>query len=49
MTGAAINADYIEPRQFLKDVDCVVLEQVRDVIDRRNGVKMNTVCSTVNL
>jgi len=43
LTGAVINADYIEPRQFLEDVDCVVLERVRDVIERHNSVKVNTV------
>jgi len=40
---SAINADYIEPRQFLEDASCVVLERVRDVIERHNGVKVNTV------
>jgi len=43
LTGAVINADYIESRQFLEDVGCAVLERVRDVIERRNGVKVNTV------
>jgi len=43
LTGAVINADYIEPRQFLQDAGCVVLERVRDVIERHNGVKVNTV------
>jgi len=43
LTGAVINADYIEPRQFLEDAACVVLESVRDVIERHNGVKVNTV------
>jgi len=33
LTSAVINADYIEPRQFLEDVDCAVLERVRDVIE----------------
>jgi len=37
-----INADYIESRQFLKNAGCVVLE-VWDVIQRHDGVKMNTV------
>jgi len=40
---AVINADYIEPRQFLEDTGCVVLERVRDVIERHNSVKVNTV------
>jgi len=42
LTGVVINADYIEPRQFLEDAGCVVLEQVRDVIERHNSVKVNT-------
>jgi len=42
-TGAVINADYIEPRQFLEDVGCAMLERVRDVMKRRNDVKVNTV------
>jgi len=32
-------ADYFEQRQFLEDAGCVVLERVRDVIERYNGVK----------
>jgi len=32
LTGALINADYIEPRQFLEDAGCIVLERVRDVV-----------------
>jgi len=43
LTGAVINVDYVEPRQFLEDAGCVVLERVRDVIERHNGVKVNTV------
>jgi len=43
LTGAVINADYIEPRQFLIDAGCVVFERVRDVTERHNGVKVNTV------
>jgi len=43
LTGAVINANYIEQRQFLEDAGCVVLEQMRDVIERHNGVKVNTV------
>jgi len=31
---SAINADYIEPRQFLEDADCVMLERMRDAIER---------------
>ena len=43
LTGAVINADYIEPRQFLKDAGSVILEHVRNVIQRHNCVKINTV------
>ena len=43
LTGAVINADYIEPRQFLEDAGNIVFEQVRDAIDRHNSVKVNTV------
>ncbi|XP_036146615.1 uncharacterized protein LOC118646876 [Monomorium pharaonis] len=42
LTGAVINADYIEPRQFLEDAGSVVLEQVQDVIKRHNSAKVNT-------
>jgi len=42
LIGAMISTDYIEPRQFLEDADCVMLERVRD-IERHNGVKVNTV------
>jgi len=42
MTDVMINADYIEPRQFLEDAG-VVLERVRNVIERHNDVKVNTV------
>jgi len=43
LTGAVINADYIELRQFLEDAGCVVLERLRNVIERHNGIKVNTV------
>jgi len=38
-----IIANCIESRQFLKDAGCVVLERVRDVIDKHNSIKVNTV------
>jgi len=43
LIGAMINADYIKPWQFLEDSDFVqnVIEQ--DVIDRHNGIKVNTI------
>lgn len=43
ITGAVINADYIEPRRFLEDAASVVLEQVQDVTKRHSSVKINTV------
>ena len=42
LTGAVINADYIEPRQFLEATCSVVLEQVRDILKRHNCIKINT-------
>ncbi|KAL6264190.1 hypothetical protein P5V15_004271 [Pogonomyrmex californicus] len=42
LTGAVINVDYIEPRQFLEDAGGVVLERVRDIIQRHDSVKVNT-------
>ena len=43
LTGVVINANYIEPRQFLKDAGDIVLERVREVLTIRNSVKINTV------
>ncbi|XP_070161381.1 LOW QUALITY PROTEIN: uncharacterized protein [Polyergus mexicanus] len=43
LTGAVINADYIEPRQFLEDAKDIVLEHVQKVMERHNNVKVNTV------
>ncbi|KYQ59585.1 hypothetical protein ALC60_01386 [Trachymyrmex zeteki] len=37
-----INADYIEPRRFLEDAGDVVLERVRNAVERHGSVKMNT-------
>ena len=42
LTGAVVNADYIEPQQFLEDVREIVLERVRDAIERYGSVKVNT-------
>jgi len=43
LTGAIINADYIEPRRFLEDISSVVLERVQDTIERLNCIKVNTI------
>ncbi|XP_071632794.1 uncharacterized protein [Temnothorax longispinosus] len=42
MTGAVINTNYIELRQFLEDACSVVCKQVRDIIKTHNCVKVNT-------
>ncbi|KYM94062.1 hypothetical protein ALC62_15323 [Cyphomyrmex costatus] len=42
LTGAVINSGHIEPWQFLKDAESVVLERVRGAIDRHGSVKVNT-------
>ncbi|XP_071576403.1 uncharacterized protein, partial [Temnothorax nylanderi] len=42
MTGAVINTDHVEPRQFLEDACSVVCKRVRDIIKKHNCVKVNT-------
>ncbi|KYN02008.1 hypothetical protein ALC62_07185 [Cyphomyrmex costatus] len=42
LTGAVINFEHIEPRQFLEDAGSVVLERVRGAIERHGSVKVNT-------
>ncbi|KAL6264238.1 hypothetical protein P5V15_004325 [Pogonomyrmex californicus] len=42
LTGAVINVDYIESRRFLEDAGGVVLERVRDIVERHDSVKVNT-------
>ena len=41
LTGAMINSNHIEPRRFL-DAGNVVLERVRDAVERHGSVKVNT-------
>ncbi|XP_036144933.1 uncharacterized protein LOC118646348 [Monomorium pharaonis] len=41
-TGAVINTNYIEPRTFLEDAGGIVLERVRDALEKHNSVKVNT-------
>ncbi|XP_050457754.1 uncharacterized protein LOC126854768 isoform X2 [Cataglyphis hispanica] len=43
LTGAVINTNYIEPRQFLEDVKDIVLEHVQNAIKKYFNVKVNTV------
>ncbi|KYN09377.1 hypothetical protein ALC57_18509 [Trachymyrmex cornetzi] len=42
VTGAVINSNHIEPRRFLEDAGDVVLERVRDAVERHGSVKVNT-------
>ncbi|KYN09494.1 hypothetical protein ALC57_18399 [Trachymyrmex cornetzi] len=42
MTGAVINSNRIEPRRFLEDASNIVLERVRDAVERHGSVKVNT-------
>ncbi|KYN22041.1 hypothetical protein ALC57_05573 [Trachymyrmex cornetzi] len=42
VTGAVINSNHIEPRRFLEDAGNVVLELVRDAVERHGSVKVNT-------
>jgi len=46
LTGAVINSNHIEPRRFLEDAGNVVLEWVRDFVEKndseRRNVKVNT-------
>jgi len=43
LTGAVVNVDYIEPRWFLENAKEIVLERVRDAVERHGSVKVNTV------
>jgi len=43
ITGAMINSNHIEPRRFLEDAGNVMLERVRDTVERHSSVKVNTV------
>ncbi|KAL6255634.1 hypothetical protein P5V15_012882 [Pogonomyrmex californicus] len=42
LIGAVINVNYIDPRRFLEDAGGVVLERVRDIVERHDNVKVNT-------
>ena len=42
LTGAVINSNHIEPRRFLEDAGDVVLERVRDAVERHGSVKVKT-------
>jgi hypothetical protein len=43
LTGAVINNNYIEPRQFLENAKDIVLEHVQKMMQRHINVKVNTV------
>jgi len=43
LTGAVINSKYIEPRQFLENASEIVLDRVRDVLQKHDALKINTV------
>ncbi|XP_036149901.1 uncharacterized protein LOC118647940 [Monomorium pharaonis] len=42
LTGVVNNVNYIEPRTFLEDAGDIVLERVRDALEKHNSVKVNT-------
>jgi len=42
MTGVVINFKHTEPRQFLEDAREIVLERVRDVLQKHANTKLNT-------
>ncbi|XP_071574664.1 uncharacterized protein [Temnothorax nylanderi] len=42
LTGVVINSKHIEPRQFLKDARDIVRDRVRNVMQRHDNVKINT-------
>ena len=37
------NSRHIESRQFLKDASEILLERMRDIMQRHNSIKINTV------
>jgi len=37
-----INSNHIESRRFLEDASNVILERVRDAVERHGSVKINT-------
>src|SRR5215469_2602565 len=43
LTGAVINVNYIEPRQFLEDAKSTVVEHVRNAMERHDNLKVNTI------
>ncbi|KAL6416963.1 hypothetical protein ACFW04_014757 [Cataglyphis niger] len=43
LTGAVINTNYVEPRQFLENVKDIVLEHVQNAIKKHFNIKVNIV------
>jgi len=43
LIGAVINSKHIEPCQFFEDAREIVLNRVRDVLQKHNTLKINTV------
>ncbi|XP_076665017.1 uncharacterized protein LOC143367266 [Andrena cerasifolii] len=43
LTGAVLNSNYIEPRNFLEDAGTIVLEYVRGALRKHQNLKVNTV------
>ena len=43
LTGAVLNSNYIEPRNFLQDAATIVLEHVRGALRKQRNLKVNTV------
>ncbi|XP_076666300.1 uncharacterized protein LOC143367916 [Andrena cerasifolii] len=43
LTGAVLNSNYIEPRNFLQDAETIVLEHVRGALRKHQNLKVNTV------
>jgi len=41
LTGEMINTNHFEPRRFLEDAGNVVLEWVRDAVEKHGSVKVN--------
>ena len=43
LTGAVLNSNYIEPRNFLQDAEIIMLEHVRGALSKHRNLKVNTV------
>ena len=43
LTGVVLNSNYIEPRQFLDDARDIVLDRIRDNLQRHICLKVNTI------